>query len=510
MPEFSLGDDHLNAETLSNLSRRANPTLKVSASAYERLDGFRHIVDLAVESGKTYYGINTGFGLMADVVIEADKLVELQYNLVRSHACGVGPTLEPRLVRALMILKSHNFLQGHSGVRRAVVEQILALLEHDILPVIPEQGSVGASGDLAPMAHMALALLGEGEVDYKGQRQAAKSALEQAGLKPLVLAAKEGLSLINGTQFMAARGAYITEYAKRLLGTADIAMALSLDAMRGTIAAFDERVHQVRQQPGQAKVAQNIRHIFSQEDDIMKSHEACGKVQDPYSFRCVPQVHGASRDAWQFTASVIERELNSITDNPLVFSDGSVISGGNFHGQPLALAMDFLAIAVAEIGSISERRIEKMTDPKMSDLPAFLIKDSGLNSGYMIPHVVAASLVSENKVLCHPASVDSIPTSADKEDHVSMGPIAAQKGHKVCDNVCYVLAIELLAATQGVELLAPLKPGKLLTAVMDKIRSVSPTMARDRSLHQDIEKVASMIREGEFIELAEQAGLELI
>ena len=496
MKPFSLGTDRLSWSKLTSLASKTAPLVDVAADAWIRLDFYREIVEKAISSGKVIYGINTGFGFLSDVRIENDKLQTLQYNLIRSHACGVGELAAAEYVRGLLILRAHTFLIGHSGVTRKTVETVLNFLKHDILPIVPMQGSVGASGDLAPLSHLALGLIGEGDVIYKGERMAAKEALRSSHVEPLVPSAKEGLSLINGTQFMAVLGAFAVRDASILAESADVIAALSLEAFKGTKSAFDPRIHSVREQPGQRKVAGRMLSLLSGKDEIMESHAGCNRVQDPYSFRCIPQVHGASRDVIEFVAARVDGDLNSVTDNPLVFEDGSVISGGNFHGQPLAMALDFLGIAVAELGSISERRIEKLTNPAMSGLPAFAINEGGLNSGFMIPHVVAAALVSENKILCHPASVDSIPTSADKEDHVSMGPIAARKAIKICAHVADVLSIEALTAAQGVDLQGPLKPSLPLTKVHDRIRQISPGMPVDRSLYPDILAVSLWIRSG--------------
>jgi histidine ammonia-lyase len=493
---FKLGEDQLTAEKLVELARAPRPAVTVSSSARARAESYRRHVDEILKSERRVYGINTGFGFMSDVAIDRDKLAQLQENLVRSHACGVGQPVDDDVVRALLVLRAHTFLLGHSGVRLLLVDHVLEFLKHDILPVIPCQGSVGASGDLAPLAHLALGLMGEGDVRVDGATQPAAEALRAKGLKPLKLAAKEGLALINGTHFMTTIAALAVAEASVLADTADVAAAMSLDAIRGTTRAYDPRVQSVRAQPGQADVAARMRSLFLGKDEIMDSHKDCGRVQDPYSFRCVPQVHGATRDTLAHVRAVVDRELNSVTDNPLVFDDGDIISGGNFHGQPVALVMDFLAIAVAELGSISERRIEKLTNPALSGLPAFVIKDGGLNSGFMIPHVVAAALVSENKILCHPASVDSIPTSADKEDHVSMGPIAARKARQVIGNVRQVLAIELITAAQGIELHAPLKPAPVLAKVQGQIRQHAEFMGKDRSLAKDIARVATWIGGG--------------
>ncbi|SME89673.1 histidine ammonia-lyase [Pseudobacteriovorax antillogorgiicola] len=503
---FHLGDDTLNTELLARYAKQQSKDLAVSEKARERLKKFRNLVNQALGSGDTYYGINTGFGYLADVSIETSQLEELQRNLVRSHACGVGNYVEDSISRGLLVLRAHTFYLGHTGISQECVDLILECYKNNILPAIPEKGSVGASGDLAPLAHLALTLMGEGFVVQEGKAIEASQALQDAGLAAHQLQAKEGLSLINGTHFMTVIAALAVEEARELAKAADIILALSLDALRGTVQAFDERIHRVRPQHGQQDVAANVRDLFSGPDQIQESHKDCGKVQDPYSFRCAPQVHGASRDGIAYAKSKVDIELNAVTDNPLCFDELDILSGGNFHGQPIALAMDLLAMASAELGSISERRIEKLTNPNMSGLPAFVTKDSGLNSGFMIPHVVAAALVSENKILCHPASVDSIPTSADKEDHVSMGPIAARKAREVNQNVAQILAIELLTACQGIDLIAPLKPGAALEAVYKKTREISASMPSDRSLHVDIKNVANWIQQGGLRQTLEDQG----
>ena len=504
---FNLGTGHLTPDILVSLARQKNPPVRVTEDAWKRLEEFRRVVEVEAASESKIYGINTGFGFLSDVKIAPDKLSQLQVNLIRSHACGVGAYCEDEVVRGLLILRAHTFLLGHSGVSRSAVEIVLAFLKHDILPLIPEKGSVGASGDLAPLSHLAMGLMGEGDVRWNGNRMSAANALDVSGVKPFRPGAKEGLSCINGTHFMACLGAFAVVDAETLCKSADIIAALSLEAIRGTLRAFDPRVHEVRKQAFQGKVAANLRDLLAGDDQIMDSHRNCGKVQDPYSFRCIPQVHGAVRGALDHVRVVVEGDLNSVTDNPLVFMDpfahGSggtdVISGGNFHGEPLALALDYLAIAVSEIANISERRIEKLTNPAQSGLPAFVTVDSGLNSGFMIPHVVAAALVSENKVLCHPASVDSIPTSADKEDHVSMGPISARKARQVIDNGMKVLSIEALTACQGIDLLAPLQPSPSLRKVKSEIRKIAPTVDSDRSMHSEINEVSEWLALGKAV-----------
>lgn len=500
---FKLGIENLTAATLVALARQKNPPLHVQPEAWQRLEDFRKVVEGFAKADQKTYGINTGFGFLSDVKIPPDKLAQLQVNLIRSHACAVGNHFKPEVVRGLLILRAHTFLIGHSGVSRELVATVLAFLEYDILPVIPEKGSVGASGDLAPLAHLAMGLMGEGEVYFKDRLMPASKALEEAGVKPFKPGAKEGLSCINGTHLMATLGAFACVDALTLFQSADIIAAMSLDAIRGTLRAFDARIHQVRKQSSQGLVAENFRQLFAGHDAIRESHATCEKVQDPYSFRCIPQVHGAARGALEHIREVIEGDLNSVTDNPLIFIEGDagsdVISGGNFHGEPLAMALDYLAIAAAEIANISERRIEKLTNPTQSGLPPFVTADSGLNSGFMIPHVVAAALVSENKILCHPASVDSIPTSADKEDHVSMGPISARKAREVIDNAMHVIAIEALTATQGIDLLAPLQPSPALQRVRVEIRKISPTVDSDRSMHHDITRVKAWLSDGKAV-----------
>jgi histidine ammonia-lyase len=506
---FCIGEDELKVENIKSLTGSPASNIEFSKSAQSRVAEYRSRVQRQIGTGKTIYGINTGFGLLSDVRIQSNQIDQLQANLIRSHAIGVGPLLDDHSVRALILVKAQGIAFGPSGVRPELIQMMLSMLQNDVLPCIPCKGSVGASGDLAPLAHLALAMIGEGNVRYKGVEMPALQALALAGLNPVQLQAKEGLSLINGTQFMTAIGALACSRAIAVAKAADIAAALSLDAFRGTLSAFDPRIHQIRRQNGQVLVAKNIRSIFSQPDEIMNSHADCGKVQDPYSFRCVPQVHGASRDAINYVREVLDRELNAVTDNPLVFEDDSVISGGNFHGQPVAIAMDFLAIAMAELASISERRIEKLTNPVMSGLPAFLIKDSGLNSGFMISHVTAAALVSENKVLAHPASVDSIPTSADKEDHVSMGPIAARKAMEVCENAATVLAIEFAAAAQGIDLLSPHKPNIYLQAIHKAVRSMMPYLHEDAYVAPQLDKLTKWVLDGGPSKVLTDAGLDL-
>lgn len=500
---FRLGEDELTADILTSLAAQPKPAVCVSEKVWAKVGGYRTGLESALGTGRKIYGVNTGFGYLSDVSIPPQDLAKLQLNIIRSHACGVGTASPDHVVRALLILRAHTFALGFSAVRKQTLQLVLDFIAADILAVIPCQGSVGASGDLAPLSHLALAFLGEGDVRVNGETQSAAAALKKAGIKPLQPEAKEGLALINGTHYMSAIAAFAVVEAKTLIESATVIAALSLDAIRGTLSAFDPRIHEARMQLGQRKIAEHFRSLFAGKDEIVESHKDCGRVQDPYSFRCVPQVHGASLDTVLHAETILNRELNSVTDNPLFFEGGDSLSGGNFHGQPISYVMDFLGIAMAGVGNISERRTDKLTNPHMSGgLPAFLAKDSGLNSGFMIPQVVAAALASENKILCHPASADSIPTSADKEDHVSMGPIAARKARQIIENVSRILAIEILSACQGIDLLAPLRPAPALLAVHHAVRRLSKFMDQDRSLSKDFEVLAEWLIKGGISEVA--------
>ncbi len=469
--------------------------------ARERMEASRALVEKLGAGEVAVYGVNTGFGALASVRIHRDQVSELQFNLVRSHACGVGAALGEDETRAMLLLRANTLAKGFSGVRPVVVETLLAMLERGVLPVIPSQGSVGASGDLAPLAHLALVAIGEGEAFYKGARISGADAMRQAGIAPLKLEAKEGLGLLNGTQGMLALISLAVREAEMLVDSADVAAALSLDALRGSPAPFDERISRIRPYPGHAVTARNLTRL-NRGSEIRESHrspEVDPRVQDAYSLRCTPQVHGAVRDSLSQVRTTLSIELNSATDNPLVFSDsGEVISGGNFHGQPLAMSADQTAIALATLAGICERRIEHMTNPHTSGLPAFLTPDPGLNSGFMIAQVVAASLVSEMKALATPHSVDSIPTSGDQEDYVSMGMSAARRLRRMLDALCNVISIELLAATQGIDFQAPLQTGTEARRAYELVRSVSPVVEKDRVLATDIEAVAKVVIRGEF------------
>jgi histidine ammonia-lyase len=466
----------------------------------------RDVVEEIAARGDVVYGVSTGFGKFADRIIPPHALERLQRNLIVSHAVGVGDPLSADVARAMMLLRVVALARGYSGIRPSTVQRLVDILNAGIVPVVPEQGSVGASGDLAPLAHLALLLIGEGEAWVGDERLPGGDALRRFDIAPVELGAKEGLALINGTQLMTALGALLVADARNLLEVADIAGALSLEAVRGTDRPFDPRVQEVRPHAGQRAVASHLRQLTSG-SEIMRSHRHDShRVQDPYSLRCMPQVHGAARDAVAYVADVIEVEINSATDNPLIFpDDGSVISCGNFHGEPLAMALDFCSIAMAEIGGIAERRIEVMLDPIFSELPPFLTEQGGVDSGYMVAQYTAAALVSENKVLAHPASVDSIPTSANQEDHVSMGVTAGLKARKILRNVENVLAIELLCGAEGIDYRRPLRTSPALEAVHRVIRSEVPHLVADRVLSPDIARAASMVADGRIVAVAREA-----
>jgi histidine ammonia-lyase len=466
------------------------------------------VVDDIVASNKVAYAITTGVGKLSDVRIAGDQIRELQVNLVRSHAVGVGDPLSGPETRAMMLLRANSLAKGYSGVRTIVIDTLCEMLNRGVTPVIPSQGSVGASGDLAPLAHLALALIGEGECfDEKGARVASAAALKRTQVKPLVLEAKETISLINGTQAMLAVGTLALLAAENLVDSADVLGGLSCDALKGTDVAFDERIHRVRPHAGQMKSAANLRHML-EGSQIRESHRACGRVQDAYSLRCIPQVHGAVRDTLTHCRNIFEIETNSAVDNPLVFIrdrknvEGDVLSGGNFHGEPLAFALDFVAIALSALAGISERRIERLVNPALSEgLPPFLAPGAGLNSGFMMPQVTAAALVSENKVLAHPASADSITTSGNKEDFVSMGMTAAMKLKRVVENARNVLAIEAMAVAQALDFLAPLKSSKRGQAAHAAIRSICPVMEKDRVMYPDFARISELIASGKLSEV---------
>ncbi len=506
MQALHINGNDLTLEAVREVAVENRPVLLL-AEARQSVDRARAVVDALVANNKVSYAITTGVGKLSDVRIAGDQIRELQINLIRSHAVGVGEPLAIGETRAMMLLRANSLSKGNSGVRASTIDTLCEMLNRRVTPVVPSQGSVGASGDLAPLAHLALALIGEGECfDEKGARIPSAGALKQAQIKPVILEAKEAVSLINGTQAMLAVGTLMQLAAETLVDSADVIGAMSCDALKGTNVAYDERIQQARPHPGQIKTAANLRRML-EASEIRESHRDCGRVQDAYSLRCIPQVHGAVRDTLSHCRAVFEREVNSAVDNPLVFvknpkaadaeGEGDVLSGGNFHGEPIAFALDFLAIALSALAGISERRLERLVNPALSEgLPPFLAPGAGLNSGFMMPQVTAAALVSENKVFAHPASVDSITTSGNKEDYVSMGMTAANKLKRVVENTRNTLAIEAMAAAQAIDFLAPLKPSKPLQRAHAAIRSVCESMRKDRAMYHDFARIAALIAEG--------------
>ncbi len=494
--------------TLEDIVRVAlDPAVRVEldSEAVVRMRQSRAVVDDWVERGAVVYGITTGFGEFANVTIDRADLVRLQENLIRSHAAGAGEPIDPEIMRAMMALRVNALAKGYSGVRVETVETLISMLNANLIPAAPMQGSVGSSGDLVQLSHLVLAAMGEGRLWKDGSIVPSGPELHAAGIAPLSLGAKEGLALINGTQMMGAFGVMAWWRGERLARMADIIAALSVEALKGTDRAYDERLHAVRPHPGQGRVAANLRRLIAG-SEIRESHRHNDdRVQDAYSLRCIPQIHGASRDAIDYVGRVLSIEINSATDNPLIFVEGNEpIEGGNFHGQPLALALDFLAIAVAELANVSERRTERMVNGALSRLPRFLTSVGGLNSGYMIAQYTAASIVSENKVLAHPASVDSIPTSANQEDHNSMGSIAAQKALRVVNNLAPVLAIEYLCAVQGIDFHHPLKPGRGGEVACALLRRTVPHLDGDRVLWEEIEQARGILERGELLDDVEE------
>lgn len=483
----------LTCDDVVSVARDRRP-VAIAPAVREKIQQARNVVEALAARDAVAYGITTGFGHLARVKISPEELGRLQRNLVLSHAVGTGNPFPDEVVRAMILLRANSLSKGLSGVRFEVVDTLVRLLENDICPIIPEKGSLGASGDLAPLAHLALALLGEGKVRAGGVEMPAREALIRAGISALTLAPKEGLALINGTQAMTAVGALALHDAMTLAITADAAACLSLEALRGIAAAFDERIHEARPHPGQVACARTLRRLLKGSRLVSEPGEL--RVQDAYSLRCVPQVHGATRDALAYVRQVIETEINSASDNPLIFKDGSVVSGGNFHGQPVALAMDFLCMAASELGNVSERRIERLLNPTLSELPAFLTRHGGVNSGFMIVHYTAAALVSENKILSSPASVDSIPVSASQEDHVSMGLISARKARQVVENVARVLAAELMCGAQAADFRGPENLAPATRAIYNAVREVVLPLESDRWLYPDLESVTKLVAEG--------------
>ncbi|MEM1082079.1 MAG: histidine ammonia-lyase, partial [Pseudomonadota bacterium] len=489
----------MSAIQIEQLYTHLDQRMQALVQNHDAVKSSRQRVEQALRRGNSIYGINTGFGALASKRVSASQLEQLQRNLLLSHACGTGEPLQPDTTRLMLGLKIHALAQGVSGISEPLFEQLLSFWQHDIIPFVPSRGSVGASGDLAPLAHMSLPLIGQGQCWNTARTgpEPAQHTLDRAGLLPVQLAAKDGLALINGTQLMSACGAQVLHRALKLIKVVDVLGAMSLEALQGSAHPFDERVHAVRPHPGQMAAASNIRRLL-QDSEILHSHRDCGKVQDPYSLRCIPQVHGASRDALKHVCEVIERELNSVTDNPLVFDDGAIISGGNFHGQPLALAMDYAAMALSELASIAERRTYLLLAGH-DGLPPLLMADTGINSGFMIPQYTSAALVSENKVLCHPASVDSIPTSLGQEDHVSMGSISGLKLLNVLNNTERVLAVEMLTAAQALDFRSPLKPGLGVQIAHAAVRERVAHATEDYEVGADIERCARLLFEPDWM-----------
>ncbi|MBZ5490523.1 MAG: histidine ammonia-lyase [Acidobacteriia bacterium] len=502
MSALQISGNDLSLDELREVVYEQRP-VELADGARTKVVAAREVVEKLLRENRVAYAINTGVGKLSDVHIEPAQNRQLQVNLIRSHSAGVGEPLSQEETRAMMLLRANSLAKGFSGVRPEVMELICAMLNKGVHPVVPSQGSVGASGDLAPLAHLALAMIGEGQVWAENTRTSSAGALQRAAIKPLVPEAKEAISLINGTQAMLAVGTLSLLAAETLAESADVLGAMSLDALHGTDVAFDARIHDARPHSGQTQVAANLRRLLK-ESEIRESHKDCGRVQDAYSLRCIPQVHGAVRDTLAFCRRTFEIEMNSAVDNPLVFvkghGEGDIISGGNFHGQPLAFALDYLAIALSALAGISERRIERLVNPALNEgLPPFLAPDAGINSGFMMPQVTAAALASENKGLAHPASVDSITTSGNKEDYVSMGMAAAIKLKRVIANTTNVLAIEACAAAQALDFLSPLKSSQPLQKAHAAIRKVSPKIEHDRVFAEDFAKLAELIRAGALI-----------
>lgn len=494
---FHYGTDRLTVRTALAIASGAIKG-KLNPSAIERIRASEHSVQMIVDQNRTVYGINTGFGILANTAISAEDTATLQYKILQSHSVGVGDPIPAELAKLMLITKVQALAQGYSGVQLGTIERIIWHIDQDLIPVVPEKGSVGASGDLAPLAHLFLPLIGLGELFYKGERKPSSAILQELGKEQVRLGPKEGLALINGTQFILSFAVKAVQRMHNCLEAADIIGAMSLEALTGTKAPFDERLHALRPFQGNQLVAQRLQ-VLLDHSEIMQSHVDCGRVQDPYSLRCMPQVHGASRNAWLHLKELTETELNAVTDNPVIFSAGDTISGGNFHGQPLALPLDYACFAAAEVGNISDRRCYLLLEGKWG-LPVLLMNNVGLNSGFMIPQYTTAALVTENKTLCFPSSADSIPTSLGQEDHVSMGSISGRKLNRVLDNLEYILAIELLSACQAIEFRRPLKSSALLEFAHDYVRDYVSFAEEDRIFAEDINKVAGLIKDFSFVE----------
>lgn len=499
-PHFNYGSDFL---TVSKALSISNGTIKGKLNEETRklVNASSAIVEKIAGSDKAVYGINTGFGPLCTAMISATDTKKLQENILKSHAVGVGAPIDEEISRLMLVLKLQALAKGYSGIQEATLDRMIWHLETGVIPLVPMQGSVGASGDLAPLSHLFLPLIGLGKVHYKGEVVATDIVLREHGLSPIVLGPKEGLALINGTQFIAAHAVKVVERFHNVLTTADITAAMMLEGLKGSVKPFDEKLHQLRPYSGNQHVAANIRNLLAG-SEILVSHSDCAKVQDPYSLRCIPQVHGASRNAWLHLKDTLEIEINSVTDNPVIFSEDLTISGGNFHGQPIAMPLDYACLAASEIGNISDRRIYLSLEGNTAGVPKLLMRETGLNSGFMILQYTSAALASENKGLCFPASADSIPTSLGQEDHVSMGSISGRKALQVIENVEKILGIELFCAAQAMDYHAPLKSGKTITAVHRFIRSKIPHLEEDQIMYEMMEKVIQLVQNGEIFKIA--------
>lgn len=505
MNTLTLDGTSLTLQDLEPLVRGEACTLSVTEAALECVRAARKVVDDHVEAGDIVYGLTTGFGKLKSVAVERADLAQLQENLVISHCCGVGEPLPREEVRIMQVLRLNGLLRGHSGVRTETIDALVAAFNAEFIPVIPRKGSVGASGDLAPLAHLAGAMMGHGEAWLGETRTSAKEALQRAGLDPLVLAAKEGLALINGTECMKATGVCALSRATNLSKAADAIASLSIEALLGSLKPFDDRLADLKGNAGHRRTSDNMRSLL-EDSQVLESHADCDRVQDPYSLRCVPQIHGAFKTALEHVTAIFEQEVNAVTDNPILFPDtGEVVSAGQFHGQQLSMALDYLGLATCTLANVSERRVEQLVNPDLSNLPAFLTPDPGINSGFMIAQVAAAALASENKVHAHPASVDTVPTSANQEDHVSMGVTAARKALEICANTESVLAIEWLAAAQGREFHKELRAGKGASAARACLREHVEPLGEDRYMHADIEAATALLRGGELVGAVEAA-----
>lgn len=500
---FNYGEDHLTVEITLGLARG---TVKgvLSENTLKKIKKSQADVQEIVASQRTVYGVNTGFGILANKSISEEDTRTLQYKILQSHSVGVGDNIPPEIAKIMLITKLHALARGYSGVQLTTLERILWHIENNVIPVVPEKGSVGASGDLAPLSHLFLPLIGLGEVEYQGEITATSRVLERTGLEPVQLGPKEGLALINGTQFILSYAVKCVERFFNCLEIADVIGAMSLESLQGTKAPFDARLHELRPFAGNQLVAQRLR-VLLRDSEIMESHVDCERVQDPYSLRCMPQVHGAARNAWLHLKELTETELNSVTDNPIIFSSNDTISGGNFHGQPMALPLDYACFAAAELGNISDRRCYLLLEGKFG-LPMLLMNDVGLNSGFMIPQYTTAALVTENKTLCFPASADSVPTSLGQEDHVSMGSISGRKLYKILDNLEYILAIELMSACQAIEFRRPLKSSVLLEEAHEFVRRKVSFAKEDRIFAEDIKEIKRMVQDYSFVKNMKEAA----